>query len=125
MGIKPRLVSNLGDFLSAEELALNRAMEMIGMQAEAVCEMFGGKKEEAYSKSELTRQGAVDTGRLRSSMTHEVTDSGTAVIVGTSTEYATYVEAGTSKMPARPYLRPAVQDHLEEYKRMIESQLRG
>ena len=113
MGIKPRLVSNLGDFLSAEELALNRAMEMIGMQAEA------------YSKSELTRQGAVDTGRLRSSMTHEVTDSGTAVIVGTSTEYATYVEAGTSKMPARPYLRPAVQDHLEEYKRMIESQLRG
>lgn len=31
-------------------------------------------------------------------------------IVGTSIEYAAYVEFGTSKMAAQPYLRPAVRE---------------
>lgn len=31
-------------------------------------------------------------------------------IVGTSVEYAAYVEFGTSKMKAQPYLRPAVRE---------------
>ena len=49
----------------------------------------------------------VDTGRLRSSITHEVDlFSGK---VGSNVEYAAYVELGTVKMAARPYLRPALE----------------
>lgn len=53
---------------------------------------------------------AVDTGRLRASITHEVgRDSGGLVAkVGTNVTYAAHLELGTSKMAARPFLRPAL-----------------
>jgi HK97 gp10 family phage protein len=50
----------------------------------------------------------VDTGMLKNSiMTEEV--SPTSMIVAPHTEYAAYVEWGTVKMAARPYLRPAAE----------------
>ena len=74
---------------------------------------------EKYAK----RDCPVDTGRLRSSITHE-TDKTTAYI-GTNVEYAPYVEMGTSRMRAQPFLEPAVEQHLSEYKEMIETILKG
>lgn len=52
----------------------------------------------------------VDTGRLRASITHAIDrDSrGLVGVVGTDVDYAPYVELGTSKAPAQPYLRPAL-----------------
>lgn len=52
----------------------------------------------------------VDTGRLRSSITRTVgADSrGLYAAVGTSVEYAPFVELGTRFMRARPFLRPAL-----------------
>lgn len=64
---------------------------------------------EAEAKRLLTVQGAVDTGRLRSSITRElVRVNGKLVIrVGTNVHYARYVEEGTGiygprKRPIRP-----------------------
>ena len=37
------------------------------------------------------------------------------VFVGSNVEYAAYVEAGTSKRAATPYLEPAFVDHKQEY----------
>lgn len=65
----------------------------------------------------------VDTGRLRSSITNDHDD--TSVIVGTNVEYAPYVEYGTSRQRAQPYLKPSVQDHLDEYKSIIENSLKS
>ena len=65
----------------------------------------------------------VDTGRLRSSITNE-TDVNTAYI-GTNVEYAPYVEMGTSRMKAQPYLEPAFAEHLSEYREQIETILKG
>ena len=48
----------------------------------------------------------VDTGRLRSSITHEI--EGTTGRVGTNVEYARAVELGTEKQSPQPYLRPAL-----------------
>ena len=48
----------------------------------------------------------VDTGLLRSSIT-PVVESWAAAFVGTNTEYAPYVEFGTKKMAAQPFLEPA------------------
>lgn len=52
----------------------------------------------------------VDTGRLRSSITNQVgTDAeGLLAAVGTDVEYAPYVELGTSRMAAQPFLLPAL-----------------
>ncbi len=53
----------------------------------------------------------VDTGRLRSSLSHETENFGTdnpTVTVGTNVEYGPYVEFGTSRQSAKPYLYPAL-----------------
>lgn len=61
----------------------------------------------------------VDTGRLRNSITNQVDMSEQAVYIGTNVEYAAYVELGTSRMPARPFLRPAAHDHGPEYQELL------
>ena len=53
----------------------------------------------------------VDTGRLRSSITNQLgTDGGGLLaVIGTNVDYAPYVELGTSKAPAQPFLLPALE----------------
>jgi HK97 gp10 family phage protein len=83
-----------------------------------------GQAGENNAVMEITALGAVDTGNLRNSITHE-TDSDTAY-VGTNVEYAPYVEFGTRKYPhERPFLRNAIRDHIEEYKAIIETELKS
>lgn len=50
-------------------------------------------------------------GRLRSSITWELgTDGGGLLaVIGTNVDYAPYVELGTSKAPAQPFLLPALE----------------
>ena len=54
----------------------------------------------------------VDTGRLRSSINHEI--EGITGRVGSNVEYARAVEIGTEKQSPQPYLRPAL--HANEKK---------
>lgn len=58
------------------------------------------------------RRAAVDTGRMRSSITHNVERQGDEVVgqFGTNVEYSIYVELGTRNMAAQPFLRPALGD---------------
>jgi HK97 gp10 family phage protein len=66
----------------------------------------------------------VDTGRLKNSLTHEVAMDEKAVYVGTNVEYAPYVEFGTYKQRPQPYLKPAIQNHMDEYKNILETELK-
>ena len=76
---------NTKKFISAWDAAVKRGLTKIGMQAER------------YAKEEITRQKAVDTGRLRNSITYLVRLSEKAVYVGTNVEYGKYVELGTGR----------------------------
>ena len=60
----------------------------------------------------------VDTGNLRGSITHEVNPDNAKV--GTNVEYSPYVEYGTSKMSAQPYLRPALDNNIEAIKKKMK-----
>lgn len=53
---------------------------------------------------------AVDTGMLRASYGHQVTRevNGAVLEIGTGDQKAKYLEFGTSKMAARPHLRPVI-----------------
>lgn len=83
-----------------------------------------GEAGEANGVLEITALGAVDTTNLRNSISHEE-DSDTTYI-GTNVEYAPYVEFGTRKYPhERPFLRNAIRDHIEEYKAIIETELKS
>ena len=59
------------------------ALEAVGIQAEGDV------------KDKITEMGAVDTGRLRTSIAHKVVSDEKAVYVGTNVEYAVYVHEGT------------------------------
>lgn len=89
--------------------ATSQALDEIGMIAEG------------YAK----RKCPVDTGNLRDSITHEADYNRKRVYVGTNVEYAPYVEMGTSKQTAQPYLRPAAQEHTSTYKAILKAHLQS
>lgn len=80
----------------------------------------------------------VDTGRLRNSITYrlggegydfpgygaEVSAHEYAVSVGSDVEYAAYVELGTSRTKAQPFLGPAAETYADEYRRIVEEHLK-
>ena len=82
-----------------------------------------GIEAEGNAVDEITTLGAVDTGRLRGSISHAHDDS--AAYVGTNVEYAPYVELGTSRMVARPFLRNAIANYTDDYERIVEDGLKS
>ena len=101
------------DNTAAVQGALSAAM------AKALEEM--GLVGEGYAK----RACPVDTGRLRNSVTHAVSASEKAVYIGTNVEYAPYVETGTSRAKAQPFLRPAAADHADVYRAILKRNLQN
>lgn len=115
--------------------ALERAFTVIGLEASGYASALAPH----------------DTGRLRNSITYAVNGHSTAiksysaddkesktyfysgtvsngtkdrgVTIGTNVEYAPYQEFGTSKMKASPFLRPAIENHLNEYENVIRTEL--
>ena len=78
---------------------------------------------EAEAKGLIVSQNIIDTGNLLNSVSHEV--EGETARVGTAVEYAVYQEFGTSRMAARPWLRPAVDEHHAEIRKAFADALRG
>ena len=96
--------------VSAEiKAALLRGLETCGLVAEG------------YAK----KLAPVDTGNLRNSITHEVDDGEPAPYIGTTVGYAPYVCLGTIHIEAQPFLKPAVADHANEYRKIIEKELKN
>lgn len=57
----------------------------------------------------------VDTGALRGSIESVSVEAGYSADVIAGAEYAAYVEYGTYKMAAQPFLTPAVEQHANEF----------
>lgn len=115
------------------EAACLRALERCGMQAEG------------YAKDLCP----VDTGNLRNSISHKVSEDEPAAYIGTNSEDGPYVELGTGKyvsggrptpwvyqdakgnwhrthgQKAQPYLNPAVADHAQTYRNIIEDEMKN
>lgn len=133
-----RLEDHSDEVLVALESACQRALEKCGLVAEG------------YAKKRVNSPGKFGTGALRDSITHTVINSGErAAYVGTNSEYGVYVECGTGiyypggrQTPwtyqdekgnwhlthgqrAKPFIKPAVAEHCEQYKRIIEAELKG
>lgn len=50
-----------------------------------------------------------DTGSLRKSVTYRIDETELSCRVGSDIEYAPYLELGTSKMDARPFVTPTIR----------------
>ena len=134
---------NTDEVLAALERAKNRGLEAIGLTAEG------------HAKKKITQAGAVDTGRLRNSITYALageethiksykadkggkdretyTYDGTAegkkgsgVYIGTNVEYAPGIELGTHRSAgAVHFLQDAVANHTDEYKKLMEDSMKN
>ena len=62
----------------------------------------------------------VDTGRLRADISHFVEPDGRFALLGTNVDYAVYVELGTFKQVAQPFIRPGLEGHEQEYQRIAQ-----
>lgn len=131
-----RVENHIGEVKAATEKQILAALEACGLIAEG------------NAKLELTQSGAVDTGNLRNSIAHKVVPEEQAVYVGTNVEYGIYIEFGTgihyaggrrtswayqdrngdwhftNGMKARPFIKPAIADHIDEYRAAAEQYLR-
>ena len=131
---------NTDDVLSALEKAKVRGLTAIGMTAEG------------HAKKKITQAKAVDTGRLRNSITFAVSGesanissysgdngeeggsySGTApndkekaVYIGTGVSYAAVIETGSHrKAGGVHFLQDAASNHTDEYKRLMEDSMKN
>lgn len=100
---------NAKQVIDGIDSAIDVALEKIGLLAEN----YAAKK------------CPVDTGNLRASITHEVDAGDNAVYIGTNVEYAPYVELGTSRQKAQPFLRPAASEHGAQYRQVLKKALGG
>lgn len=140
-----KIIENNKNQIKGElEEAIERALEAVGLQAEA------------YVKAACT---AVDTGLLRNSITHAIAGkpaaastykadkpkSGKAstgayngvapqekhtVYIGTNVEYAPYVEFGHSlpgggKTKPVHFLQKGIMNNMSKYKELVEAALKG
>lgn len=102
-GIKIKVVDNTQVFIKAKDEATQTILNEIGETAVG------------YAQATVPKR----TGDLMRSIGYDI--DRVAVRIYATMPYASYVEQGTSKMHARPYLRPAVLDHTSEYHDMAES----
>ena len=76
-----------------------------------------------FVHGEAVLRAPVDSGNLKNSLAYDV--QGDEGRVGTNVEYGPYVEQGTSKQGAQPYLRPAVDENIPQIKSIISDILRS
>ena len=114
-----RFESHKDEVLTALNDRIPIILEALGLKAE------GNAVDEAnkliYDQPESPNY--IRTGRLKNSISHW-DDGKTAAYVGTNLKYAPYVELGTKRMKARPFLRNSVTEYADDYKRIIEDGLK-
>jgi len=81
---------------------------------------------EGAAKKRITDNKSVDTGLLRASITHRTILKEGVVIgqVGSNVEYGIFVEIGTSKQKAKPFLTPALTENKATISQIIAKELK-
>ena len=122
-----KFTSNKAEFMADFRRRRARALEMCGGTGEK------------NAKEHITKNRSVITGTLRLGIAHEPRGED-SVAIGSNTEYAPFVELGHNQQPgryvpaikkrlkashvaAKPFLRPAIEQHVDQYTKIIETEM--
>lgn len=99
---------------------LNTRIELEHMIQESVRDVF-----ENRIRPDAKAASPVDTGNNRDGIDTEVTqvEAGIQATIFGQSGYSGYLEIGTSKMEARPYIGPAVDKHIKEIAPKVKAQI--
>ena len=75
----------------------------------------------AEMQAKAQQNAPVDTGTLKRSIGLEFTDGGMSAEVEPKADYGAYVELGTRKMEAQPYLKPAFEEQSNEFRKDMQN----
>lgn len=91
----------------ASQIVRKTAYDIAGRAQADMSRAKSGRMYGAHRASAPGESPAVDTGALKNSIAVEM-DTPVRAIVSVGAEYGLYLELGTRRMAARPFLRPAV-----------------
>ncbi|MDV2883834.1 MULTISPECIES: HK97-gp10 family putative phage morphogenesis protein [Alkalihalophilus] len=77
-----------------------------------------------FMESETKVRAPVDTGNLRDSVGYRVNEADKTVSYGTNTEYALWVEKGTSKKTAQPFITPAKDENASRITSLVTEMMK-
>lgn len=120
MAVDVKVDSHIEDFLAAYGIMEPAALEAIGLKAEAYAKMLC-----PVGTPESTGIKGYKGGTLRNSISHTYDLAAHKAYIGTNIEYAPYVELGTRRMKARPYLKPAATEHGDEYREIMKRYMKS
>jgi HK97 gp10 family phage protein len=115
----------MAEEISIEVVGLQKALDNL----EKFGEEFEAELEQALSDAAFAIEGKakefcpVDTGRLRNSI-HAVKDGHLEYHIQDGTNYGVFQEFGTSKMPAQPFLMPAVDIVIPQLEAKIDAAIK-
>lgn len=126
------ITDNSDEILSRMDSTIEVALEKIGLAAEGyakrLCRVVTGRLRNSITHATATYPGVGtyedNEGNVFDDATADGTPEKNTVYIGTNVEYAPYVELGTSRTSARPYLKPAVVDHAAQYKKIFEDSMK-
>jgi HK97 gp10 family phage protein len=109
------------------DVQLKNALNKLGVfefkiRAEVIAAVQETATEVAGTAKELA---PVDTGRLRSSIRQQLLNFGLSAEVSTDVEYAAFVEFGTARRAATPFLFPASESEQPRYVARLREALRS
>ena len=84
----------------------------------------GAKSGRRYGKHTASAPGqapATDTGFLQSNIVLNIEATGLVADVESRAKYSIFLEFGTSKMKARPFMLPALEENKPKIRRMFDS----
>ena len=115
--IETNIDAVISDLTGSTEQALRAAADELSNTAYSV---------EKTAKENIKRNKTVDTGRLLGSISTDIKQDGSGITaeVGTNVEYANYIEYGTYKMSAKPFLNPAFEEETEGLENRIRQAIR-
>lgn len=78
-------------------------------------------------KTGMRRLAPVRTGALRDSIDYELSEDGLTATAGPGEwiDYAIFVEFGTSRMPAQPYIRPVAEAERRLFPERVSTHVRA
>lgn len=125
---KPRYGSALKDYETnlkalvgrAGNLVRNTAVQSINQGSKSGVSYIKYNPRRAHTASAAGQPPATDTGFLANNIVLDIDANGLGANVESRADYSTALEFGTSKMAARPFMHPALEENKPKIRRLAK-----